>query len=771
MAPFAGGGGGADVPPGPIGYPSPMPYPGPGPRPGAPDDRAAIDLFQILHLLRRHLKLITASTALGVVAAVAWVALESPDYEATAVLRLGEARDVLTQGIETPTAQPEQHVNPLLSAIQLVTSRSLLGDVVDETGLRLDPDGWRAPVGPLESPRVAADAQADTLHLEFYAAGLTVRTRTSEQMAAYGETVTIDGVSFVVNGRPETDQDLWLIEAREKTIDDLREDLVIAPRNQTNVVDISYLHASPSTAQHVVNTLVRSYQRFEAQFAQEQATRRRAFLEEQVTQSEQRLAQAQGSLSAFQRRSQSYDAAGELAAEQQNRMLLRMQIADLESQRRTATDQLDLLDVAQSPDERWEIMRTLVSAPDIAANAIVSQMHQRLLEQRSVLDSLTAGGIGAAGNSPEVRRQQELVTTADQDLANAIRSHVRALDARALGLQDLAARTDSALATIPPQLAQGERLTQTVTTYRALTDQLRQEYQRARMAEAVSVGQADIIDLASLPYEPAPSLAIIKVGLGLLLGLTFGGFGAVVVEYRRRSLSSKEELESVFQLPVLGVIPTSTDPLVEEAFAARNAQEEEVEDVQKHRKRQTMSPSALRSTVRGVQVAKIEAEELRVRSAVHAREAYRMLCTNLFFAGWTREAKTLNITSTVPQEGKTLVTSNLAVAMAHEGLRVLLIDADVWRGRVHQIFDVPLSPGLGELLRGEVEAGGIDGDGDGDEETAIRPAAAVPGLSWSSSMVLPCWPPAAHRSCPRSPMASSCSCRRVAPTGRPSRKR
>jgi succinoglycan biosynthesis transport protein ExoP len=743
LPPFASGSEMQDLQPGPIGYPSPSPYPGAGPNAGGPYDRAAADLFQVIHLLRRHLKLIGATTVLGILASLFVVLTATSKYEATAVLRLGESREVLTQGIEQQTAQPEQFVNPLLSAIQLITSRSLLGEVVDETGLRLDPEGWRAPIGLLESPRIAAEAPDDTLRLTFSGSGLTVRTRGDEQTAAYGERVLIDGISFVVTGRPTADRATWVIKPREKVIDDLRDEVRISPRNQTNVVDISYLHPSPNTAQHVVNTLVQSYQRFEAQFAQEQATRRRTFLEEQVTQAEERLSQSQRALASYQRRSQSYDAAGELAAEQQNRMLLRVQMAELESQRRTASDQLDSLAFARTSDERWEILRTLVSSPDVAGNAIVSQMHQRLLEQRSFLDTLTAGGVGAAGNSPEVRRQQELVATAEQDLTNAIRAHVRALDNRALALQDLAARTDSALATIPPQLAEGERLQQMVTTYQALTDQVRQEYQRARMAEAVSVGQADIIDLASLPYEPAPSLAIVKLGLGLFLGLTFGGFGAVIVEFRRRSLSSKEEIESMFRLPVLGVIPTSTDPFVEEAYAkssSKNGIGAEAEDEEGYGLPKRTSPSSLRSAVRGVDVVKAAeaAEAQRVRSAVHAREAYRMLCTNLFFAGWTREAKTLNITSTVPQEGKTLVTANLAVAMANEGLRVLLIDADVWRGRIHHIFDVPVSPGLGELLRGEVEAGGSDVKQGGrkngkkrgktKDATAIRPADEVPGL-------------------------------------------
>lgn len=647
------------------------------------------DLFALLPVLKRNARLVAVSTAIGIAAAVAWVLLESPRYRATAVLRVGEAREALTQGIETPVPEIERHVNPFLSAIQLLRSRSLLGVVVDNAGLRLIPDnrGFRADL--LQAARLAAGSAADTLWLAFDPDGYSVRTQDSEARAAYGRPVDIAGVGFVVTAQPSIDQSTWIIAPRERAIDQLLEDLRVTPREQTNVVDVSFIHPDPRTAQHVVNTLVREFQSFEARFAQERATLRRAFLEEQVAETEARLADAQQALSAFQTRAQSYDAQGALTAQQQNRILLDMRISELDAERRMFRSLLDSLDVSRTDEQRWDVLRTLVSSPGIADNAVVSQMHERLLRHRTVLDSLTLGGTGAAGSSPEVRRMQELISAAGQELISAIRSHVASMDARVVALEDLAGRTATALAAIPPQLAQEERLEQVVTTYQKLSDQLREEFQRARMAEAVTVGQSDIIDLASLPYEPAPSLLVAKLGLGLFLGLTFGGVGALTVEHRRRSVGSKEELEEMFRLPILGVIPESSDPMRDGSMQADSR-----EGAEGPEDGRLASPS----------------------KGAYAREAYRMLSTNLSFAGWTKEVRTISITSTVPQEGKTLLAANLAVSMAEDGIRVLLVDADVWRGRVHEIFGLPSVPGLGDVLRGDVPA-----------DAAVR-ASAVPGL-------------------------------------------
>lgn len=652
-----------------------------------PGGTVGVDLFRMGKLLKRHAFLIVSCTTLGLAASVLWLLIEGREYEATAVVRVGEAREAMTQGIEAVAQDDGDFVNPFLSDIQLLTSRSVVGEVVDALGLQLVPDDPALQGEFLQSVRVEPASRGDSLWVTYGERTLTIRGDDGDIVAGYGEPVSIDGIDFVLAEPPVKEEALWIVLPRERAIDELLEELRVIPRNQTNVVDITFLHPSPHVAQDVVNTLAETYRLFEGRFAQDRAALRRAFLETQLSETEGRLAQAQNNLSAFQRSSQSYDAAEEISAEQQNRMLLRVQLAELESQRRVSITMLDSLDAARAGEERWAMLRALVSAPGVADNQMVTQMHDRLWRQRSVLDSLTAGSFGAAGTSPEVLRQRQLVDAAEDDLTNSIRSHVRSLDARAVALQELAALTDSALATLPAQRAQGERLTQVVGTYQTLADQLRAELQRARMAEEVSVGQADIIDLARLPYEPAPSLAMVKLGLGLLLGMTFGGFGTMVAEYRRRSVESKEEVEALVQVPVLGIIPHSIDPFGLRDTIARTSDGATATD----RKELSDTPDS----------ADLPMVPASRPHDVYSREAFRMLCTNLLFATWTKDARSLSITSTLPEEGKTLVTTNLAVAMANEGLEVLLVDADIWRGRVHQVFDVPAAPGLVEILKGE----------------------------------------------------------------------
>lgn len=79
-------------------------------------------------------------------------------------------------------------------------------------------------------------------------------------------------------------------------------------------------------------------------------------------------------------------------------------------------------------------------------------------------------------------------------------------------------------------------------------------------------------------------------------------------------------------------------------------------------------------------------------------EVFRTLRTNIQFMNANKKMKTILVTSTFPGEGKSWVTSNLAVTFAQAGKKVVLIDADMRKGRQYAIFGVSPTPGLSNLL-------------------------------------------------------------------------
>lgn len=84
-------------------------------------------------------------------------------------------------------------------------------------------------------------------------------------------------------------------------------------------------------------------------------------------------------------------------------------------------------------------------------------------------------------------------------------------------------------------------------------------------------------------------------------------------------------------------------------------------------------------------------------------EIFRTLRTNIQFMASNKKMKTILITSSVPGEGKSWVSSNLILAFAQQGKKVIIVDSDMRKGRLHSIFEVDKKPGLSNYLSGIVE--------------------------------------------------------------------
>ena len=79
-------------------------------------------------------------------------------------------------------------------------------------------------------------------------------------------------------------------------------------------------------------------------------------------------------------------------------------------------------------------------------------------------------------------------------------------------------------------------------------------------------------------------------------------------------------------------------------------------------------------------------------------EALRIVRTNLQFSSVDEKLKTILVTSSVPGEGKSFISSNLAVTFAQNNSKVLLVDCDMRKGRLHKIFNLSNDKGLSNLL-------------------------------------------------------------------------
>lgn len=175
-----------------------------------------------------------------------------------------------------------------------------------------------------------------------------------------------------------------------------------------------------------------------------------------------------------------------------------------------------------------------------------------------------------------------------------------------------------------------------------------------------------IQDVAQVPTHPVRPKRLLSLFLGLIFGLLAGTGIAVGMELVDTSFKTPDDLDIGSRVPLLGHIPRID--------GVQGSPGREFEDHTRFAGVESFSPAA---------------------------EAYRSIRTNLQFAAPVEKVRAIVFTSPGPGEGKTTTLSNLGAAIARGGQQVLLVDADMRRGRLHEIFRCRRSPGLSEVLAGK----------------------------------------------------------------------
>jgi tyrosine-protein kinase Etk/Wzc len=639
----------------------------------APEGGESVTFRQVLTVLRRRYQLILAMTLVGASIGLFLASREPATYHAAAMLRFAGERQSLTGDDGEPRDLPKT-TDPLQSIVQLIKSRTVAGVVVDTLGLQLQTLTPDFQFGTLDNVHVDPRAYGDSITLTFRPNDVVARRADRTVTAPYGQPINLGVVQFSVRYRPDVETALLGIGGREPAIDYLLYGLVVAPRAETDVIDVGYTAYDPVSAQRIVNSTVQAFQALNVQWARERSRRRREFLGEQLSQTDSMLARAQAELASFRSRQQLASTADKLKSEQETQLQIETRIAELDADRRTfGTLQQQL----KSTDEetRTQAVRALGTAPGMADNAAIGTIYRQLLTYQDRLDSMTTGPWKASATNPDVVQLKGLAATTTSKLEDAVSSQLKTLDARMASLAELRRKSGASIEVLPAMAEEEMRLNRRVDALASLGDDLRKDYNKARMAETVEAGDVDVVDMADIPYAPVFTASAVKLALGLVLGLMLGLLLAYLLEALNTSVRRPEDLEAVLHVPGLAVIPrisggsgTGRSRLRGLLGAGKGGRQ------------------AAGSPMSGGQTFSI------------GIEAFRNLRTSLIWSDGGEALKTLVVTSAAPGEGKTLTAANLAVTLAYDGLRVLLVDCDIRRPRVHGLFHLPRAPGLMELL-------------------------------------------------------------------------
>jgi Mrp family chromosome partitioning ATPase/uncharacterized protein involved in exopolysaccharide biosynthesis len=553
----------------------------------------------------------------------------------------------------------------------------VLGAVVDSLGLQLNSATPDFGINKLDKIWVSPNAANDTIQVTFYQNGVKAKLANRESRARYGDVVDLGSVKFAVTSVPDVASATLFVNPRQMAADKLMNGLLVVPRAGTDIIDVSYMSSNPRLAQRVVNTTVTVFKQLSILTAKEKSTRRREFLQAQLKQTDSMLARAQSELASFRSRQQLASSQDALSRRQSDIMTLESRRAELEADRTTFSALLAQLKKGGDNNES-EAIRALASSPAMAENPAVSGYYRQLELNQYKLDSMTTGPWRAAPTNPDLIQLKSLIASTKAQLRQAVSGHVATLDARISALRRLGAQSGASLQILPAIAEEEARLTGRVQSLTSTSDEVRRDYQKARMAEEVEAGDLDIVDLAGTPYEALWATAPLKLALGLLLGLLLGTGGAFLLEALNTSIRKPEDLENALHIPGLAVIPR----------LAPGTPQPPRRGLLRPGKRAEMESRGANATALGTLTQPFSI----------GVEAFRMLRTSLVWCEQGDNMKTLVVTSAAPGEGKTLTSANLSVTFAYDGLRVLLVDCDVRRPKLHGLFQVPRSPGLMELL-------------------------------------------------------------------------
>src|SRR5207247_1350598 len=237
-----------------------------------------------------------------------------------------------------------------------------------------------------------------------------------------------------------------------------------------------------------------------------------------------------------------------LAREQIGLAGVELQRQQLEAERRTDESLLAALRDRDSTVSR-KALQTALATPGVAASPPVTQLSTQLFQYERARDSLAS----RSASHPDLPRLNQLIGSTEADLLHAVQGSVQSaitsLDGRITAMNDIRARQQQ-LSTTEEEEA---RLTERVDNAQKVADELRVEYQKAKIAEAVSVGQVEIVDHAALPAKPAGIGLPEQITLGLLLGLMLGSAGAYLADRLGGTIAQRVQVEQL-GMSVIGVI-------------------------------------------------------------------------------------------------------------------------------------------------------------------------------------------------------------------------
>ena len=484
----------------------------------------------------------------------------------------------------------------------------------------------------------------------------------------------------------EEDEVLTLDEKRKNYINRLLDNLEVEPVRETQTINIAIESYNPDEAAIIINELVTQYYANDLERVSNAAGKVRHFLEIQINDVEPKLAAIERQLSDFLEKEGIIDL-------DENAKQLIQKSAEFEAQLFTARAELNIsneqLDFLRG--QLTEKQRQVLDVKLQIANPMILRLReeiavgeQELLNEDPKSDMVMASKRDLENKKKILEEKTRMLVQAgylpgqidpmavNQLILNQIvdlESQKVSLETKVVEYGKLNDYYNGLIEEIPSASISYIRLERERQTHERIYLLMKERYEEARIQEASQISNVYVIDKAVPKYLPIKP----KTKLNILLGFVFGlaaGIGIILLrEFMDNSIRSKEDLERL-GLTVLGIIPSMS-----------------IDKAKKVLDKKYSSNDDFRNRL---------ISHFKPRSPIS--ESFRSLRTNLELSVPDKTISAFVVTSAGASEGKSTVISNLAIAYAQFGMKVLLVDGDMRKPTIHKMFSTPKKPGLANMI-------------------------------------------------------------------------
>jgi succinoglycan biosynthesis transport protein ExoP len=444
--------------------------------------------------------------------------------------------------------------------------------------------------------------------------------------------------------------------AQSSRIDEFLGGVTIAPVRNSRIVEILYASSDPVFAAAAANTVAKTYieQNLELKFS---ASKDAAdWLTDRLAEQRRTLEASEAALQTYKEKNGAVSVADNASSN-----IVVQRLTDLNGALTKAKTERINKEAMYNQLKSAEGSGALDSYPAVLANDYIQKLKTELADAQRLQATLAQR---YDERHPEMIKARNALQAADAKLrgelgkvVESVRNEFQAAASQERSLQEaLDSQKVEALSLNRKGIEFGV-LQREAESNKQIYESLLQRSKETGISSELRTTNARIVDPAEVPRGsilPRHDRDLMLSGFSALV-LAVGV--AFFFEYMDNRIKSPHELRSYLGLAHLGMVP---------AFSSKGGSTLISDDV---------PPSFV--------------------------EAIKSIRTNVLFSSADEGWKSLAVTSAGPGEGKSVISTNLAVALAQAGLRVLIIDADMRRPRVHGIFGVPQEPGLSNLLVGD----------------------------------------------------------------------